>query len=646
MSLLDTLEKIQKPSFKSLLFKELADVIEIPPELNLVEWANKYRFLPSNSAESGKFRSERMLVAVEPMLAVTDENIREITLMCPTQMLKTELLLNTAFYFTHHDPSPIIFVLPTDKQARMISIERFTKSMKVSPVLKKILDKYSRDGNTILQKNFLNTISFASANNSGDLASRSVRIVLADEVDKYTRSAGAEGDPLLIVGERTEWYSGYEKIIKTCSPTIKGLSRIEEEYENSDMRIYMHKCPDCKKDYVPDFDRNVFIPGYTEGKPKWNQAYMFCHQCEHTYSEGDRLWSIENGHYHKQNPAIKHHAGFNMSRLSSPFPVVQKMAKKRIEAGNDQNKIMVFVNTQKGQSYQMRGMAFDWKALYEKREDYKIGVVPDECIKVVAGVDVQADRIIVEYLGIAKYLEVYSIQAEVLIGDIDDEKARNTFARKLNEPLFDMNGVKRKIEMLNIDANYKTQSVYNLVTTMRASQNVVEVRAVHGKYTGSDVIAPPKNVGVTIGGKKRKSSIKLWGVNSSIIKETIFGYYQLEAPTEEEIKTGVPYPYGFFHTPEYGDDYYKESTAEVREEEIDKRGNISFAWVKIRRENHFLDTKVYGYAAMNMLGMDLWDASRWQLEYNNRIGVVEKPKKSKPAQTTTVNSNGNIRIRR
>lgn len=644
MSLLDAIQRVEKPTFRSLLFNELAKAIEIPPPMNLVEWANKYRYLPSNSAENGKFRSERMVVALEPMKAVTDDDIREITLMCPTQMLKTELLLNTAFYYTHHDPSPIIFVLPTAGQARMISVERFTKSMKVSPVLKEILDKYSADGNTILQKNFLNTVSFASANNAGELASRSVRIVLADEVDKYTRSAGMEGDPLLIVGERTEWFSGYEKIIKTCSPTIKGLSRIEEEYENSDMRIYMHQCPDCGKDYVPDFDRNVYIPDYSSGNPKWRKAYMFCHMCEHIYSEGDRLKSIKDGHYHKQNPEVTHHAGFNMSRLSSPFPVVQKMAKKRIEAGNDQNKIMVFVNTQKGQSYQMRGMAFDWKALYNKRETYKIGVVPEDVIKIVAGVDIQDDRLVVEYLGVAKYLEVFSIKISVELGDVDDESFRVKVARKLMEPMNDINGVPRQIDLINIDANYKTQSVYQLVSIMKNGKT--DVRAVHGKYTGSDIIAPPKNVGITVSGKKRRSSIKLWGINSSLIKESIFGYYQLEAPTQEQIKSGMPYPSGYFHTPEYGDDYYKESTAEVREEQIDKRGDIKFEWVKIRKENHFLDTKVYGYAGFNMLGMDGWNANKWEAAYSARLGVKRRSEKGLTTAPNVTQSNGNPRIRR
>ena len=35
-----------------------------------------------------------------------------------------------------------------------------------------------------------------------DLASRPIRIVLADEVDKYPLSAGREGDPLTLVEER------------------------------------------------------------------------------------------------------------------------------------------------------------------------------------------------------------------------------------------------------------------------------------------------------------------------------------------------------------------------------------------------------------------------------------------------------------
>ena len=67
---------------------------------------------------------------------------------------------------------------------------------------------------------------------------------LADETDRYESSAGAEGDPISLATKRTTTF--WNKKIYMCStPTIKGLSRIETAFEESDKRYYHVPCPEC-----------------------------------------------------------------------------------------------------------------------------------------------------------------------------------------------------------------------------------------------------------------------------------------------------------------------------------------------------------------------------------------------------------------
>lgn len=42
-----------------------------PPKLDLVEWADTYRYLPDNSAEPGRWKTSRVEAAREPMLSVS-----------------------------------------------------------------------------------------------------------------------------------------------------------------------------------------------------------------------------------------------------------------------------------------------------------------------------------------------------------------------------------------------------------------------------------------------------------------------------------------------------------------------------------------------------------------------------------------------
>jgi len=77
-----------------------------PPRLDLVEWADTYRRVsPKNSATPGRWRTALQPAALGPMRAVTEPGVFIVTVVAATQVLKSELLMNTAFYFIHLDPS-------------------------------------------------------------------------------------------------------------------------------------------------------------------------------------------------------------------------------------------------------------------------------------------------------------------------------------------------------------------------------------------------------------------------------------------------------------------------------------------------------------------------------------------------------------
>jgi hypothetical protein len=108
----------------------------------------------------------------------------------------------------------------------------------------KISDPKSRDGsNKILHKRFPGGhLTIVGANAPSGLASRPIRILLCDEVDRYPFSAGAEGDPVNLARKRTVTFWN-RKIVLVSTPTIRGLSRIETAYAESDQRQYWVPCP-------------------------------------------------------------------------------------------------------------------------------------------------------------------------------------------------------------------------------------------------------------------------------------------------------------------------------------------------------------------------------------------------------------------
>jgi len=83
------------------------------------------------------------------------------------------------------------------------------------------------------------------ANSATGLRSMPARYVFLDEVDAYPGDVDGEGDPIALAEARTATFGHRKKLFLVSTPTIKGLSRIEREYEASDQRRYFVPCPHC-----------------------------------------------------------------------------------------------------------------------------------------------------------------------------------------------------------------------------------------------------------------------------------------------------------------------------------------------------------------------------------------------------------------
>jgi phage terminase large subunit GpA-like protein len=83
------------------------------------------------------------------------------------------------------------------------------------------------------------------ANSAVGLRSTPARYIFLDEVDAYPASADEEGDPVTLAEARSLTFAHRRKVFLVSTPTIRGLSRIEREYEASDQRRFFVPCPHC-----------------------------------------------------------------------------------------------------------------------------------------------------------------------------------------------------------------------------------------------------------------------------------------------------------------------------------------------------------------------------------------------------------------
>ena len=256
---------------------------------------------------SGRWSTATVEAARGPMLAVTEPGVHVITTMVSTQLLKTSLIENVFGYFAHLDPCPILLLQPKEDAAEQFSKERITPFVRATPALRERVGtvKTRNADETLLFKAFPGGfMALAGAGSPDNLARRPVRIVLADEIDKYPVTR--EGDPIGLAEERVATFVNW-LTVRTCSPTVADESRIESSYNDSDQRRASVACPHCGHRQFLDFFRHVEWDKRKDdsgniAEHHTKTARIYCESCGAGWSEADRLNALQSIRWHQTRP--------------------------------------------------------------------------------------------------------------------------------------------------------------------------------------------------------------------------------------------------------------------------------------------------------------------------------------------------------
>ncbi|MGP8243964.1 MAG: terminase gpA endonuclease subunit [Bryobacteraceae bacterium] len=155
-------------------------------------------------------------------------------------------------------------------------------------------------------------------------------------------------------------------------------------------------------------------------------------------------------------------AGFHLSSLYSPVGWFSwaGAAKQFEQAHKNPALLQVFVNTVLGETWALRGEAPDWQRLYDRREDYRIGNVPDGGLFLTAGIDIQKDRIEVEVVAWGRGKESWSVDYQVLAGQTAEAGVWQKLTAVLDTYYLSVTGASLPITMFAIDSGYATAEVY------------------------------------------------------------------------------------------------------------------------------------------------------------------------------------------
>lgn len=605
----------------------------LPKErLTVSEWADKYRILPSKTAsEPGQWRTDRTPYLREVMDQLSHmSKTKKVVFMKGAQIGATESLNNWIGYIIHYDPGTTMVVWPSLPDVKKNSKLRIDPLIEGCPALKEKMStgKAKDQKNTTLFKDFDGgALILSGANSASGLRSVPAKNLGLDEIDGYPDDVEGEGDPIALTEARSRTFSK-RKAYLISTPTYKGRSKIEKEFQSSDQRYFYLPCPHCNEKQILEFKNLQYNTKETADGALVTDCAYFCKHCGEEIQEHHKTKMLLKGEWiaHSESDTV----GFHLSALYSPLGWFswKEICQDYVKALDDHEKMVTFVNTVLGETFEDSGEMPKHEKLYSQREGYEIGIVPRGALFLTCAVDVQADRLEAEVIGWGRKKQRWSIQHVVIPGRPTDLETWDELDKFITQLFPHQDGFEMAIRMTAVDSGFSTQEVYNFVRQYSPRR----VIAIKGQDNLDKMVSRPSRVDVKVNGKEIRRGLALWKIGVNIIKSELYGLLQKDPPME----IIDDYPDGFCHFPQYDEEYFKQLTAEKRIISKNKKGFTVVEWVKHRDRNEILDLHVYNRAAAYVIGIDRINESGW-LKLESEIMIAKKVIKSENRKDLKIN---------
>lgn len=551
-----------------------------PPEnLTVSEWAEKYRLLDSKtSALPGPWRNRKTPYLVGIMDEILNYETEEVIFCKCTQVGGSEAMLNMIGYIIQQDPAPTMVVYPTDKLAESISDNRLTPMLKSSPTLSELYREYQSQK---LELQFSGMyLSLVGSNSPSSLASKAIKYLMLDEVDKYPANTRKEADPIALARERTKTFAN-RKIYMTSTPTVRE-GHIWKALENADIeKHYFVPCPHCGEMIELKFD-NIRWPD-KEGMTTTERADMAvyaCQECGSVINDYHKDRMLREGEWRtvRQNTTNKKKVAFWINTLYSPFVRFSEIALEFMNSKDDPERLQNFRNSWLAEPWEDMATRTDEDMVLDRKTDVPELIVPEWTKMLTGGVDVQKNSLYFTIRAWGDYITSQVISYGHVSGFADIDRVMNlTYRNTAGDPFV--------VQLCLIDSGYEADASYEYCITN--SEWAMPVKGSNTQMTShyklSEVNRPGhKADGIQLiitDGDKYKDMIA-----SRMHKPNGTGSWMVHAGTELE--------------------YARQVTAEHKIN-IRSGGKVVQKWVPKTQhiDNHYLDCEVYALAAADILGV-------------------------------------------
>ena len=223
------------------------------PQQTPVEWCESQLALNSLATSYPGPYSTRMTPYVREILGgLVDYNIERVICCFGAQTSKTNTYMAAVAWLMANEPGPVMWVMPNKNLAADFSERRLQPFLLSSAEIRGATTGKRNDIKRTEMTFSTATLTLVGSNSPANLASRPVRYLFLDEVDKFPGATKKEANAVDLATERTRSFPE-RKIFLSSTPTIADAT-IWQEYLNGDQRRYFVPCPHCGKSILLVFN--------------------------------------------------------------------------------------------------------------------------------------------------------------------------------------------------------------------------------------------------------------------------------------------------------------------------------------------------------------------------------------------------------
>lgn len=568
---------------KNLFIRVIRNALRSQEPLTVSQWAERFRVLDDSSNLAGKWSNDITPYLREIMDTLNDPDIRRTFFCKASQIGGTEALVNMLCYIISQSPAPAMIVYPNDDLAKDISNDKLKPAFRLIPEIKKL---FMENSSKELRLKFKTMVLYLrGAGSPSKLASKPIKYLFFDEIDKMGGASKKEASPYNLALERTKTYKPLEKVYACSTPTLKN-NYIWELHDTADeVRHYFVPCPYCGEFIELVYNQIVFEKDEEKTMSNYERAQTavyVCQECGCEIFDTDKPGMLRDGEWRvikKRGVGKPKSVGFWLSSLYSVFLKWADIAEEHLNSKDDPEKQQNFANSWLAEPWEDTKLKTTEDLVMERQTELPELVIPSWAKLLTAGVDVQETSLYYSIRAFGEYTTSQNItHGQVLsFQDIEDV---------MNREFYTEDGRKMIVNLALIDSGYQADATYDFcidnsdwALPCKGASNGMPDRYKISKVDRPNSRAYGMQL-VLVDGERYKDSIA-----ARMKRENGQGSWMVYKDCDRE--------------------YALQVTSEHKVYEKSANGNRKLKWVPkySHADNHFLDCEVYAMAAAEILGV-------------------------------------------